>query len=131
MARGGFSGLFPDSSQDAYTFTYQAGSADTISWCDVQLTRDGVGICLPTLLLDNCTNIQTFFPNGGVTYSVNGVKTPGWFPVDYDFKSLGQVSGKPQFPITDAVVLSIVKKSFNRKLSFMDTQNNPGWFGQG
>ena len=108
VARGGFSGLFPDSSQDAYAFTYQAGSPDTISLCDVQLTKDGVGICLPTLLLDNCTNIQTFFPNGETTYSVDGVHTSGWFPVDYDFKNLGQVSGKSQFLITDGVMFSIV-----------------------
>ncbi|ONK70122.1 uncharacterized protein A4U43_C05F30490 [Asparagus officinalis] len=92
VAKGGFSGLFPDSSSDAFGFTYLAGSPDTITWCDVQLTKDGVGVCLPSMTLDNCTNIQFFAPNGTNTYSVDGVPTSGWFSVDYDFKTLGQVS---------------------------------------
>lgn len=97
VANGGFSGLFPDSSVDAFAFTYLAGSPDTITLCNVQLTKDGVGICLPNMLLDNCTNIREFFPNGASSYSVDGVPTSGWFSVDYEFKALVPVSGKSQF----------------------------------
>ncbi|CAL9072597.1 unnamed protein product [Musa textilis] len=64
IAKGGFSGLFPDSSSFSYKFSYVAGSPDTISWCDVRLTKDGNGICLPDIVLDNCTNIKLVYPEG-------------------------------------------------------------------
>ncbi|KAG1364248.1 hypothetical protein COCNU_11G010750 [Cocos nucifera] len=92
MAKGGFSGLFPDSSVAAYKLTYIAGSSDTISWCDVRLTKDGVGICLPELTINNGTNIQVVYPQGENNYLVNGVPTSGWFSVDYSMKDLSQVS---------------------------------------
>ncbi|PKA62401.1 putative glycerophosphoryl diester phosphodiesterase 1 [Apostasia shenzhenica] len=44
VAKGGFSGLFPDSTDNAYKLTYLTGSTNTISWCDVQLTKDGIVI---------------------------------------------------------------------------------------
>lgn len=91
VAKGGFSGLFPDSSDFAYQFTKDASSPDTISWCDVQLTKDGIGLCLPDIKLDNCTNISDVFPNGKKTYVINGVSTTGWFSVDYDDRSLSNV----------------------------------------
>ncbi|XP_039141925.1 LOW QUALITY PROTEIN: glycerophosphodiester phosphodiesterase GDPDL4-like [Dioscorea cayenensis subsp. rotundata] len=90
-ARGGFSGLFPDSSSSAYAFAYIAGSPDTVSWCDVRLTKDGVGICLPEIIMDNCTYITYAFPDGKSSYVVNGVPTTGWFSVDYTMKDLSQV----------------------------------------
>lgn len=89
IAKGGFSGLFPDSSDNAYQFaaTYQ----DSALWCDVRLTKDGVGICLPDIKMDNCTSIANVFPNGVKTYSVNGVSTKGWFSVDYKSTQLSTV----------------------------------------
>ncbi|KAG0467965.1 hypothetical protein HPP92_017293 [Vanilla planifolia] len=42
IAKGGFSGLFPDSSSDAYLFAVAAGSPNTNFWCDVRLTKDVV-----------------------------------------------------------------------------------------
>ncbi|ONK79062.1 uncharacterized protein A4U43_C01F2510 [Asparagus officinalis] len=92
VAKGGFSGIFPESSSDAFQATYLSGSPDTITWCGVQLTKDGTGICIPSMLLDTCTSIQVVFPNETSTYSVDGVPTSGWFSVDYDFQSLEQVS---------------------------------------
>ncbi|WOK98135.1 glycerophosphodiester phosphodiesterase GDPDL3-like [Canna indica] len=94
VAKGGFSGLFPDSSEYAYKFSYVAGSPDTISWCDVRLTKDGKGICLPNLVIDNCTTIGDVYPDGKTNYIVNGETTSGWFSVDYDMKTLLPVSLK-------------------------------------
>ncbi|KAJ0989755.1 hypothetical protein J5N97_008111 [Dioscorea zingiberensis] len=91
IAKGGFSGLFPESSSNAYAFAYIAGSPDTVSWCDVRLTKDGVGICLPEIIMDNCTDATYAFPDGKNTYIVNGVSTTGWFSVDYTMKNLSQV----------------------------------------
>ncbi|AQK53236.1 Glycerophosphodiester phosphodiesterase GDPDL3 [Zea mays] len=83
VAKGGFSGLFPDSSDYAYQFVGISSSPDTTVWCDVRLTKDGAGICLPSINMDNCTIIASVFPQGKKTYKVNGVSTAGWFSVDY------------------------------------------------
>lgn len=92
VAKGGFSGLFPDSSDNAYKFTKVTSSSDAVSWCDVQLTKNGIGLCLPDIKLDNCTNISQYFPDGKKSYIVNGVSTSGWFSVDYDDFSLSNIS---------------------------------------
>nr|XP_043640009.1 glycerophosphodiester phosphodiesterase GDPDL3-like [Erigeron canadensis] len=91
VARGGFSGLFPDSSINAYTFALITGVSDMILWCDVQLTNDNAGICLPNLNIDNGTTIAVAFNKGNKTYSVNGVPMTGWFPVDFSLKDLDKV----------------------------------------
>ncbi|KAI3920437.1 hypothetical protein MKX01_000776 [Papaver californicum] len=88
IARGGFSGLFPDSSTDAYSIAMTTSSPNVVLWCDVQLTKDGIGICFPDLKLDNSTNIGFVSPNTSSTYIVNGVSTKGWFSVDYDMNFL-------------------------------------------
>ncbi|CAO2035411.1 unnamed protein product [Urochloa humidicola] len=92
VAKGGFSGLFPDSSEDAYRFVQSVSSPDTILYCDVRLTKDEVGICLPDIKMDNCTDIASFYTQGQKSYLVNGVPTSGWFSVDYNSTDLGQVS---------------------------------------
>uniref|UniRef100_M4F2B0 glycerophosphodiester phosphodiesterase n=1 Tax=Brassica campestris TaxID=3711 RepID=M4F2B0_BRACM len=51
IARGGFSGLFPDSSVTAYSFVSATSVPDAVLWCDVQLTKDGVGICFPDVTM--------------------------------------------------------------------------------
>ncbi|XP_074576447.1 glycerophosphodiester phosphodiesterase GDPDL4-like [Curcuma longa] len=91
VAKGGFSGLFPDSSFDAYNLVSFTSSPDTILWCDVQLTKDGVGVCIPNVKLDNCTNIAYVYPTGQSDYLVNGVNTTGWFSVDYTMTDLSNV----------------------------------------
>ncbi|XP_058081531.1 glycerophosphodiester phosphodiesterase GDPDL4-like isoform X2 [Magnolia sinica] len=88
IAKGGFSGVFPDSSPNAYQFA-SITTPNAIFWCDVQLTKDGIGICAPDIKLDNCTDISSVY-NDKKTYSVNGVPVDGWFSVDYDLKDLQQ-----------------------------------------
>ncbi|XP_076911148.1 glycerophosphodiester phosphodiesterase GDPDL3-like [Bidens hawaiensis] len=91
VARGGFSGLFPDSSINAYQTALSTGVSDMILWCDVQLTNDNVGICLPNLNIDNGTTISLVYDKGNKTYPVNGVSMSGWFPVDFSFGDLDNV----------------------------------------
>lgn len=94
IARGGFSGLFPDSSSYAYVLALQTGLPNTVLWCDVQLTSDGFGVCLPDLLLNNGSNTGDVFANKNRTYLVNGISTTGYFSVDFTLKELSKVSGK-------------------------------------
>ncbi|XP_026438319.1 glycerophosphodiester phosphodiesterase GDPDL4-like [Papaver somniferum] len=91
IARGGFSGLLPDSSSAAYSIAMSTSSPNVVLWCDVQLTKDAVGICFPDLKLDNSSSIADFSPNTSSTYLVNGVSTKGWFTVDYDMDFLQNI----------------------------------------
>ncbi|XP_024966723.1 glycerophosphodiester phosphodiesterase GDPDL3-like isoform X2 [Cynara cardunculus var. scolymus] len=92
VARGGFSGLFPDSSSNAYRLATLTSVSDVILWCDVQLTKDSFGICFPYINLQNSSTIATIYLDGKKTYNVNGVRTEGWFPVDFRLADLSNVS---------------------------------------
>ena len=94
IARGGFSGLFPDSSIDAYNNAMQTSVAGAVLWCDVQLTKDGHGICFPDLKLNNASNIGYVYPNRQKSYPVNGVTIQGWFTIDFALRDLKNVSCK-------------------------------------
>ncbi|KAI5432902.1 hypothetical protein KIW84_020279, partial [Lathyrus oleraceus] len=91
IAHGGFSGIFPDSSYTAYALALQTSVPDVAIWCDVQLTKDEVGVCLPDVNLDRSTVISSVFPNKSRSYLVNGVQTTGYFSVDYTFEDLYNV----------------------------------------
>ncbi|ESQ42906.1 hypothetical protein EUTSA_v10012748mg [Eutrema salsugineum] len=91
IARGGFSGLLPDSSLDAYSFVSMTSVPDAVLWCDVQLTKDGVGICFPDVKMMNASNIQVAYPDRKNSYLLNGVPTQDWFTIDFTFKDLKTV----------------------------------------
>ncbi|KAK8468515.1 hypothetical protein PHAVU_006G050400 [Phaseolus vulgaris] len=88
IARGGFSGIFPDSSEKAYIFGVTASLKNVIVWCDVQLTKDSQGICVPNVKLENATDIAQNNKYKSKSYQVNGVQTDGYFSVDYTLKDL-------------------------------------------
>lgn len=81
VARGGFSGLLPDSSENAYLMVSLTTSPDVKLWCDLQLTKDGVGICFPNLNLDNGSNVNDVYPNH-----------KEWFSVGFTWKELSTVA---------------------------------------
>ncbi|KAL2466939.1 Glycerophosphodiester phosphodiesterase GDPDL4 [Abeliophyllum distichum] len=108
IARGGFSGIFPDSGSYAYLLAVQLSLPDVVVWCDVQLTKDGVGICFPDLRLENGSNIDIYFKNGRKTYPVNGVPTPGWFSVD--------------FSLNDLEPVNLIQRIYSRTRYFDDTR---------
>ncbi|KAI4306168.1 hypothetical protein L6164_029469 [Bauhinia variegata] len=91
VARGGFSGIFPDSSSSSYSLALLTSVSDVTVWCDVQLTKDAAGICLPNINLDNSTDIASVFQNQSKSYLVNGVSTRGYFSIDYTLKDLSNV----------------------------------------
>lgn len=97
IARGGFSGLFPESSSFANQMAQALSLPDMVAFCNLQLTKDGIGICLSDIRLDSSTNIALVYPKGQKTYDVNGKKVNGWFSVDYTIDQLfNNVSCKSQ-----------------------------------
>ncbi|GAB4849720.1 hypothetical protein Ancab_004516 [Ancistrocladus abbreviatus] len=91
VARGGFSGLFPDSSLIAYEYALLTSVSNVILWCDVQLTKDGDGICFPYLTLDNSSDISANVKAKQSRYDVNGVPLQGYFTIDFTVKDLATV----------------------------------------
>ncbi|CAO2169575.1 unnamed protein product [Urochloa humidicola] len=91
VAKGGFSGVFPDSSSDAYSFALIASAPDTTLWCDVQLTKDGVGVCLRDINMQNCTSVAQVYPARKRTYDIDGVRKNGWFALDFTMAELQPV----------------------------------------
>ncbi|KAL0729259.1 hypothetical protein Bca4012_025352 [Brassica carinata] len=83
VARGGFSGIFPESSVNANDLAISSSSPGLTLLCSLQMTKDGAGICLSDIRLDNATTISTIFPKGQKTYKVNGQNLKGWFALDY------------------------------------------------
>lgn len=83
VARGGISGLFPESCALANDLAISSSSPGLTILCNLQMTSDGAGICLPDIRLDNATTISTLFPKGQKTYKVNGQDLKGWFALDY------------------------------------------------
>ena len=83
VARGGFSGVFPESSALANEVAVSNGLPNTVLYCNLQLTKDGLAICLSDILLENSTNIEQVFPKSRKTYEINGKVYKGWFSVDF------------------------------------------------
>ncbi|MCL7048427.1 hypothetical protein MKW94_010106 [Papaver nudicaule] len=83
IARGGFSGLFPDSSDYGYQVAQMSSLPDMVVFCDVQISNDGIGFCLSDIRLDNSTNIANVYPKEHKTYKINGEDVSGWFAVDF------------------------------------------------
>ena len=52
------------------------------------MTKDGFGMCLTGIKLDNATNIAEFDPKGTKTYNVNGKDVQAHFSVDYTMEQL-------------------------------------------
>ncbi|EEE56466.1 hypothetical protein OsJ_05675 [Oryza sativa Japonica Group] len=90
IARGGFSGLFPDSSQFSYQFAMSSSLHDVVLYCDLQLSSDGLGFCKTGLTLENSTLIAEAFPKRAKTYKVNGEEIHGWFALDFTADELYQ-----------------------------------------
>lgn len=98
IARGGLSGLFPDHTTNAYEVAMNNSLPTVVLFCDVQLTKDGKGICRTDLRLDNSTDIAELFKNQKNSYIVNGKNITGWFSVDFTFEQiLSNVSAKQSF----------------------------------
>jgi hypothetical protein len=81
IANGGTSGLYPDQTLFAYQDALNTSSQPLALLCDLQLTKDNLGICRTGLNLTTSTFSYKY--NVSSTYVVNGVPTHGYFSVDY------------------------------------------------
>ncbi|KAH9609695.1 hypothetical protein KSS87_011873 [Heliosperma pusillum] len=94
IARGGFSGLYVDSSSHAYRAAIGNSVPDLVLWCDIQLSKDEADICFPSILLNSASNVNEVFASRDNSYIVNGVKEAGYFPIDFTFNELTHLALK-------------------------------------
>ncbi|RDX71362.1 Glycerophosphodiester phosphodiesterase GDPDL7, partial [Mucuna pruriens] len=85
IARGGFTGLFPEGSPDGITLSQDI----SIFLCNLQLAKDGGAFCVSGTTLDNATTIELIDPKGK-TYNVDGREVQGHFAVDYTGAQIDQ-----------------------------------------
>ncbi|KAE9604523.1 putative glycerophosphodiester phosphodiesterase [Lupinus albus] len=85
IARGGFTGLFPEGSEDAIAMSKDI----SIFLCNLQLTIDAGAFCVTGIKLDNATTIAMFDPKEKV-YNINGQNVKGHFAVDYTGAQIDQ-----------------------------------------
>ncbi|KAK9676761.1 hypothetical protein RND81_11G098500 [Saponaria officinalis] len=64
---------------------------DLVLWCNAQLTKDGFRICVPSIMLNNGTDVAIIYPDPN-SYVVDGVKKDGYFSIDFTLEQLGLVS---------------------------------------
>ncbi|KAL6226198.1 hypothetical protein ACLB2K_000161 [Fragaria x ananassa] len=91
VARGGYSGLFPESTEYANTMAKDLSTNGAANLCSLQLTKDSTGLCLSNILLDNATSIAAIHPKRSSTYTINGKELSGWFALDFNAKELNKV----------------------------------------
>ncbi|XP_061375783.1 glycerophosphodiester phosphodiesterase GDPDL7-like [Gastrolobium bilobum] len=85
IARGGFSGLFPEGTPEAIGLSQDI----SIFLCNLQLTKDAGAFCVTGTTLDNETTIALFDPKQK-TYNINGRNVEGHFSVDYTGDQISQ-----------------------------------------
>lgn len=88
IARGGFSGFYPDSSAVAFEFATMNSISGTILYCNVHFTKDNQAFCTTHINLEETTNIATFDPKGAKKYNINGFERKGYFGIDYTYEEL-------------------------------------------
>ncbi|KAL9445553.1 hypothetical protein AB3S75_018533 [Citrus x aurantiifolia] len=111
IARGGSSGVFPESSSLAYIMAKSNCLSNAIMLCNLQFSKDGLGVCLSDVRLNNITTINGAFKDQQTTKNINGNNVRGWFSVDYTLEQLGQ--------------LYLVQNVYTRSEAFDNTQPIP------
>lgn len=99
VAHRGASAYAPEHTREAYELAISQG-ADYIE-PDLQLTRDGIFICLHDATLDRTTDVKVRFPDRRTTRVVAGRTIEGWFASDFTLEEIRSLDAgswfDPQF----------------------------------
>ncbi|KAG0561173.1 hypothetical protein KC19_9G042500 [Ceratodon purpureus] len=100
IANGGSSGMFPDQTDPAYYDAANSSKIPLAMLCDLQLTKDNLGVCRTGWNLSASTNLTNILTNTSVpsTYVIQGVSRTGFFSVDFNLTELNQTTAIQQNP---------------------------------
>ena len=97
IANGGSSGILPGQTDAAYADAANSTAFPVAFLCDLQLTKDNLGICRTGWNLSQSTNLTNILTNTTTmsTYVIEGVPQTGYFSVDFNLTQLNLTTGKP------------------------------------
>lgn len=96
IANGGSSGILPGQTDPAYFDAANSTKFPVAFLCDLQLTKDNMGVCRTGWNLSVSTNLTNILTNSSVpsTYVIQGVPRTGYFSVDFNLTQLNYTTGK-------------------------------------
>jgi len=95
VAHRGASAYAPEHTMAAYRLAFEQG-ADYLE-PDLQITSDGVLICLHDLTLDRTTNVREVFPDRHREEVVNGQIVQRWYASDFTLEEIRQLDAGSWF----------------------------------
>lgn len=95
VAHRGASAYTPEHTLESYQLALKQG-ADYVEQ-DLQITRDGILVCLHDLTLERTTNVKEIFPARFREEPVNGQPTPRWYVSDFTLKEIKQLDAGSWF----------------------------------
>ncbi len=97
VAHRGASAYAPEHTHESYQLALKQG-ADFIE-PDLQITRDGVLVCLHDLTLERTTNVKEVFAKGFREELVDGTPTRRWYVSDFTLREIKQLDAGAWFNV--------------------------------
>src|SRR6266850_744457 len=97
VAHRGASAYAPEHTLESYQLALEQG-ADFVEQ-DLQITRDGVLVCLHDLTLERTTNVKEIFPTRFQEESVSGKPLRHWYVSDFTLREIKQLDAGSWFDV--------------------------------
>lgn len=97
VAHRGASAYAPEHTLESYQLALKQG-ADFVEQ-DLQITRDGVLVCLHDLTLERTTNVEEVFPKGFREELVDGTRRRVWYVSDFTLRQIKQLDAGLWFDV--------------------------------
>jgi glycerophosphoryl diester phosphodiesterase len=97
VAHRGASAYAPEHTIESYQLALKQG-ADFVEQ-DLQITRDGILVCLHDLTLERTTNVKDIFPTRFREEPVNGTPTRHWYVSDFTLREIKQLDAGSWFDV--------------------------------
>src|SRR6266536_1759268 len=97
VAHRGASAYAPEHTLDSYQLALKQG-ADFVEQ-DLQITRDGILVCLHDLTLERTTNVKEIFPTRFREEAVNGTPVRHWYVSDFTLPETKQLDAGSWFDV--------------------------------
>jgi len=97
IAHRGASAYAPEHTLDSYQLALKQG-ADFVEQ-DLQITRDGVLVCLHDLTLERTTNVKELFPSRSREELVAGIPARRWYVSDFTLRQIKRLDAGSWFDV--------------------------------
>ncbi len=95
IAHRGASGYAPEHTLEAYRLVIEQGAHYVEQ--DLQMSKEGVLVCLHDFSLERTTNVQEIFPDRYRVVQIEGVAQRHWFVADFSVEEMKQLDAGSWF----------------------------------